>query len=52
MGLLSATAEERYSELMKRNPELIRKTAVKHLSTYLGIQPESLSRIRKLYSRN
>ncbi|AOM79733.1 Crp/Fnr family transcriptional regulator [Pedobacter steynii] len=52
MELLSSTAEERYGQLMKRNPELIRKTAVKHLSTYLGVQPESLSRIRKLYSRN
>lgn len=52
MALLSTTAEERYAQLMERNPGLIRKTAVKHLSTYLGIQPESLSRIRKGYSRN
>ncbi|RQO66224.1 Crp/Fnr family transcriptional regulator [Pedobacter sp. KBW06] len=52
MDLLSITAEDRYRQLMDRNPELVRNTSVKHLSTYLGIQPESLSRIRKLYSGN
>lgn len=52
MDLLSLTAEERYVRLLKKNPELINNISVKHLSSYLGIQPESLSRIRKLYSRN
>jgi CRP-like cAMP-binding protein len=52
MDLLSHTAEERYAELMRRNPALIRDISVKHLSSYLGIAPESLSRIRKLYVRN
>jgi CRP-like cAMP-binding protein len=52
MGLLSQTAEERYAELMKRNPALIQNISVKHLSSYLGIQPESLSRIRKQTTRN
>jgi len=52
MNLLSKTAEERYAELMRRNPALIQNISVKHLSSYLGIQPESLSRIRKLSLRN
>jgi CRP-like cAMP-binding protein len=52
MDLLSLTAEERYARLVKKNPDLIHTISVKHLSSYLGIQPESLSRIRKLYSRN
>jgi len=52
MDLLSFTAEERYAQLMQRNPELISGISVKHLSSYLGIQPESLSRIRKLHTRN
>lgn len=52
MDLLSKTAEERYAELMQRNPALIMNISVKHLSSYLGIQPESLSRIRKLHARN
>ena len=52
MDLLSCTAEERYIRLMERNPQLIQNISVKHLSSYLGIQPESLSRIRKLHVRN
>ena len=52
MDLLSLTAEERYARLMKKSPDLISNISVKHLSSYLGIQPESLSRIRKLYVRN
>jgi len=52
MDLLSFTAEERYAHLMQRNPALISNISVKHLSSYLGIQPESLSRIRKLHVRN
>ncbi len=52
MELLSQTAEQRYVTLMQRNPALIRDVSVKHLSSYLGIHPESLSRIRKLYNRN
>ena len=52
MDLLSLTAEERYAGLMPRNPALIQNISVKHLASYLGIQPESLSRIRNLHSRN
>jgi len=49
MDLLSLTAEERYARIMRKNPDLINAISVKHLSSYLGIQPESLSRIRKLH---
>lgn len=52
MDLLSHTAEERYTALMQRNPAMIQQISVKHLSSYLGIHPESLSRIRKLHARN
>lgn len=52
MEFLSYTAEERYVRLMEKNPQLIQHISVKHLSSYLGIQPESLSRIRKLHVRN
>jgi CRP-like cAMP-binding protein len=51
MEFLSYTAEERYARLMERNPQIIQNISVKHLSSYLGIRPESLSRIRKLHSR-
>ncbi len=53
MGILSMTAEQRYTELFERDPDLVSKISVKHLSTYLGIHPESLSRIRnKVSGRN
>lgn len=41
------TAEERYYKLLRDYPELIKKIPLKHLSTFLGIAPQSLSRIRK-----
>ena len=45
--LLTLTAEERYKSLLSKNPEVIQKIPVKELSKYLGIRPESLSRIRR-----
>lgn len=45
--LLTLTAEERYQSLMDKNPILVQKIAVKDLAKYLGVRPESLSRIRK-----
>ena len=52
MDLLSLTAEQRYLALMEKNPALVNSISIKHLSSFLGIQPESLSRIRKQYSKN
>ncbi|WP_118953051.1 Crp/Fnr family transcriptional regulator [Taibaiella helva] len=52
MSLLSLTAEERYTALMARNPALVARLSVKHLSSYLGIQPESLSRIRRQFGKS
>jgi len=52
MDLLSLTAEERYASLMEKDPGLVSTISVKYLSSYLGIQPESLSRIRKQFHRN
>jgi len=41
------TAERRYEKLMKLYPNLLQKIPLKHLSSFLGIAPQSLSRIRK-----
>lgn len=42
------TAEERYKRILKDYPEeIIDKIPLKHLSSFLGIAPQSLSRIRK-----
>jgi len=44
--LLTLTAEERYKKLMIERPEVIQNTAAKHIASYLGVTPESMSRIR------
>ncbi len=47
MEIRTQTAEQRYINLQKRYPNLVPKIPLKHLSTFLGIAPQSLSRIRK-----
>jgi len=42
-----ASAEERYLKLLKERPDLIQRVPQYQLASYLGVQPESLSRIRK-----
>ena len=48
----TATAEDRYLKLLKEQPELIQRVPQYQLANYLGIKPESLSRIRKRLSKN
>lgn len=45
--LLFNTPEERYNNLLRKSGEVIQKIPQKYISTYLGITPQSLSRIRK-----
>lgn len=49
INMLTMTAEERYKRMMQETPEIIHRTPAKHLASYLGIAPESMSRIRKKY---
>jgi len=44
---MSATSEERYLEFMKTYPSLAQRIPQHMIASYLGITPESLSRIRK-----
>lgn len=44
---LTKNPEERYLMLMKTKPELLNRVPQYLLASYLGVQPESLSRIRK-----
>lgn len=39
--------EVRYINLLKRRPELIQQVPQHYIASYLGIKPETLSRIRK-----
>ncbi|MBE0648856.1 MAG: Crp/Fnr family transcriptional regulator [Bacteroidales bacterium] len=48
--LLCFTAEENYRELQKEQPDLIQRIPQKYLASYLGITPQSLSRIRRQLS--
>jgi predicted methyltransferase len=40
------TALERYKDLVKNKPDLIRRVQLGHIASYLGISQVSLSRIR------
>lgn len=44
---LSQTAEERYLDFSNRYPDIEQKVPQHQVASYLGITPESLSRIRK-----
>lgn len=51
-ALQTSTAEERYLALLKENSPLVQKVPLKYIASYLGIAPQSLSRIRKKYWAN
>jgi CRP-like cAMP-binding protein len=45
---LTRTAEERYEEFRRMYPSIVRRVPQKMLASYLGMTPETLSRIRRL----
>jgi CRP-like cAMP-binding protein len=45
--MLALSAEKRYLKLMAMQPELIQHVPLQYIASYLGIKPESLSRIRR-----
>lgn len=47
---LSITAEERYAELIQSQPGISQRVPLIYIASFLGITPESLSRIRKQWS--
>ncbi len=49
-GMMFKSAEERYLDLIKQQPEIFNTVPLYHISSYLGIQGPSLSRIRKRIS--
>ncbi len=46
-SLTMLSNEERYKELLKLNPNFLKKSYAKHIASYLGITNVSLSRIIK-----
>lgn len=51
LSMINETAEERYSQLIVSNPEIMQHASLKHIASYLGITDTSLSRIRKELSK-
>ncbi|MGN6439810.1 MAG: Crp/Fnr family transcriptional regulator [Agriterribacter sp.] len=49
--LVAATAEERYLDFIERYPNLTLRVPQWMIASYLGITPESLSRVRKELAR-
>lgn len=44
--LTIVTAEQRYRYLLEKKPDILRNVPQKHIASYIGITPVSLSRIR------
>ncbi len=51
-SLLFDTPEERYLKLISERPKVVERIPLHHIASYLGIKPESLSRIRKRLADN
>jgi len=47
LALLNDSAEQRYLNLFTERPNLIKEIPLKYIASYIGVTPQSLSRIRK-----
>jgi Mn-dependent DtxR family transcriptional regulator len=48
---LASSAEERYLEFVRTYPGIVQRVPQWMLASYLGVSPETVSRIRKNLSR-
>jgi CRP-like cAMP-binding protein len=46
-AFLTMTAEEKYLYMIKSYPNIVQRVPQRHIASFLGITPESLSRVRK-----
>lgn len=51
VSVLTDSAEKRYDDFLKKYPTLVQRVPQHMIASYLGISPETLSRIRKQQSR-
>lgn len=51
VSALSASAEERYLTFLNTYPSIVQRVPQRMLASYLGVSPETVSRIRKKLSR-
>ena len=47
ISLMSETAQERYERLLKEYPTIFQKVKSYHIASYLGIAPQTLSKLRR-----
>ena len=50
LSFLTQTAEQRYLQLFKSRPNVIKEIPLKYIASYIGVTPQALSRIRKRIS--
>ena len=50
ISFLNDSPEQRYINLLKEKPHILRRVPLQYIATYLGVTPVSLSRIRKRVS--
>lgn len=46
-ALLSQSPEQQFQDMLQQRPQLLQRVSQRYIAQYLGIAPESLSRIRK-----
>ncbi|AXI10303.1 cyclic nucleotide-binding domain-containing protein [Oceanobacillus sp. 143] len=51
-AFISSTPEERYKSIISKRPDLITRVPQHQLASYLGVTPESLSRIKKRMNKD
>jgi CRP-like cAMP-binding protein len=51
LDLLTLSAADRYEVMLKQQPFIIQRVPQKYIASYLGITPQSLSRIRRKAAR-
>ncbi|MGO1245714.1 MAG: cyclic nucleotide-binding protein, partial [Sphingobacterium sp.] len=47
LALLKDSAKERYLDLLRNQPHFYKQIPLKYLASYIGVRPQSLSRIRR-----
>lgn len=48
----SNTCEERYLELIKKHPTIFQRVPLQYIASYIDMEPQSLSRLRKRLQKN
>lgn len=49
-GLATLNAKQRYNDLLVNHPDILKYVPIRYIASYLGMKPESLSRVRKAAS--